>query len=130
MQAIWVPSLRQENPLEKKMATQPSILAWKIPWTEEPSQLQSMGVTVRHDLVPEQARMHTPHLKKKKIKRLYYVIYEDSPTLAFYDWLIVTCTNYCPKEDPDRNALKDHLFLHYTLLVSPTVALTICAAIS
>ena len=44
MQAIWVPSLRQENPLEKEMATQPSILAWKIPWTEEPGRLQSMGL--------------------------------------------------------------------------------------
>ena len=44
MEAIWVPSLRQENPLEKKMATQPSILAWKIPWTEEPGRLQSMGL--------------------------------------------------------------------------------------
>ena len=44
MQAIWVPSLRQENPLEKKMATQPSILAWKIPWTEEPGRLQSLGL--------------------------------------------------------------------------------------
>ena len=74
--------------------------------------------------------MHAHPSPKKKIKRLYYVIYKDSPTLAFYDWMIVTCINYCPKEDPDRNTLKDHLFVHYTLLVSPTVTLTICAAIS
>ena len=33
----------QENPLEKEMATRSSILAWKIPWTEEPGGLQSMG---------------------------------------------------------------------------------------
>ena len=36
-------SLGQEGPLEKKMATHSSILAWKIPWTEEPGKLQSMG---------------------------------------------------------------------------------------
>ena len=33
----------QEDPLEKEMATHSSILAWRIPWTEEPSRLQSMG---------------------------------------------------------------------------------------
>ena len=33
----------QEDPLEKGMATHPSILAWRIPWTEEPGRLQSMG---------------------------------------------------------------------------------------
>ena len=36
-------SLGQENPLEKEMATHCSIRAWKIPWTEEPDGLQSMG---------------------------------------------------------------------------------------
>ena len=39
----WVPSLGQEDPLEKGMATHSSTLAWKIPWTEEPGGLQSMG---------------------------------------------------------------------------------------
>ena len=43
MQGIWVLSLGQEDPLEKGMATHSSILAWKIPWTEEPGWLQSMG---------------------------------------------------------------------------------------
>ena len=37
-------SLGQEGPLEKEMATYSSILAWKVPWTEEPSGLQSMGL--------------------------------------------------------------------------------------
>ena len=40
---IWVPFLGQEDPLEKEMATHSSALAWKIPWMEEPSGLQSMG---------------------------------------------------------------------------------------
>jgi len=38
-----VQSLIQEDPLEKEMATHSSILAWRIPWTEEPGRLQSMG---------------------------------------------------------------------------------------
>ena len=44
--AMWetrVRSLGQEDPLEKEMATHSSILAWRIPWTEEPGRLQSMG---------------------------------------------------------------------------------------
>ena len=43
MQETWVQFLGWEDPLEKEMATQSSILAWKIPWTEEPDRLQSMG---------------------------------------------------------------------------------------
>ena len=42
-QGMQVQSLGQEDPLEKEMATYSSILAWKIPWTEEPGGLQSMG---------------------------------------------------------------------------------------
>ena len=46
----WVRSLGQEDPLEKEMATHSSILAWKIPRTEEPGRLQSMGSQrVEHD---------------------------------------------------------------------------------
>ena len=42
--------LSQEDPLEKEMATHSSTLTWKIPWTEEPGRLQSMGSQrVRHD---------------------------------------------------------------------------------
>ena len=43
MQETQVQSLGREDPLEKEMATHSSILAWKIPWTEEPGRLQSMG---------------------------------------------------------------------------------------
>ena len=43
MQETWVRSLGWEDPLEKGMATHSSILAWRIPWTEEPRGLQSMG---------------------------------------------------------------------------------------
>ena len=41
--AMWVRSLDQEDPLEKGMATHSNILAWRIPWTEEPGRQQSMG---------------------------------------------------------------------------------------
>ena len=44
MQETQVQSLGQEGPIEKAMATHSSILAWKIPWTEEPGRLQSMAV--------------------------------------------------------------------------------------
>ena len=44
MQEIWVQSLGQKDPLEEEMATHSSILAWRIPWTEEPGGLQSMGL--------------------------------------------------------------------------------------
>ena len=43
MQEMQVQSLNREDPLEKEMATHSSILAWEIPWTEEPSGLQAMG---------------------------------------------------------------------------------------
>ena len=50
MQETWVQSLGREDPLEKEMATHSSILAWKIPWTEEPCRIQSKGLQrVRHD---------------------------------------------------------------------------------
>ena len=52
MQETWVPSLGGEDPLEEEMATHFCILAWRIPWTEEPGGLQSIGSQrVGHDLV-------------------------------------------------------------------------------
>ena len=52
---MWVPSLAQEDPLEEGMATHSSVLAWRIPWTEEPGRLLSMGLQkVRHNSATEQ----------------------------------------------------------------------------
>ena len=56
MRETWVQSLGWEDPLEEGMATHSSILAWRIPWTEEPGRLQSMGsqrVRQLSDLVTE-----------------------------------------------------------------------------
>ena len=50
MQETQIRFLGQEDPLEKGMATPSSILDWKIPWTEKPGGLQSMGSRVGHDL--------------------------------------------------------------------------------
>ena len=50
--------MQEEDPLEEEMATHSSILAWRIPWTEEPGRLQSMGSQrVRHDR-SDLARVH------------------------------------------------------------------------
>ena len=50
MEETWVQSLGWDDPLEKEMATHSSTLAWRIPWTEEPGGLQSMGSQrVGHD---------------------------------------------------------------------------------
>ena len=55
MQETQVQSLGQQDPLEKEMATHPSILAWKVPWTEEPGGIQSMrSQRVGHNLETKQ----------------------------------------------------------------------------
>ena len=65
--------LGQEDPLEKRMATHSSILAWRIPWIEEPGGLQSMGLQrVGHDLVTKHVNVSTLDfrdlIRKKKAK--------------------------------------------------------------
>ena len=58
MKETWVQILGQEDLLEKEMATNSSILAWKIPWAEDPGVLESMELQrVGHDLVTEQQQM-------------------------------------------------------------------------
>ena len=55
MREMWVQALDQEDLLEKEMATHSSILAWEIPWTDEPGGLQSMGSQrVGYSLVTKQ----------------------------------------------------------------------------
>ena len=51
---MWVQSLSQEDPLEEGMATHSSVLAWRVPWTQEPGGLQSVGLhRVGHNCVTE-----------------------------------------------------------------------------
>ena len=64
MRETWVRSLRQEDPLEKEMATHSSTLAWKIPWMEEPGRLQSVGSQrVGHDWT----RLHLPERSRASL---------------------------------------------------------------
>ena len=66
MQETWVGPLGLEDPLEEEMATHFSILAWRIPWTEEPGELQSMrSQGVRHD----RTHMHAQD-KQSRLKNL------------------------------------------------------------
>ena len=68
--AMWktqVQSLGKEDPLERRMATHSSVLAWIIPWTEEPGGLQSMGLDmVRHDWENELKIVYPKKLHQRK----------------------------------------------------------------
>ena len=65
MQEMWVQSLGWEDFLKKEMATHSSILAWEIPWTEEPGGLQSMGLQNEPDT--------TWQLNNMNINTIYWV---------------------------------------------------------
>ena len=58
MQETWVQSLGREDPLEKELATRSSILAWRIPWTEEPGELQSVGLQKSDSATKQQTTGH------------------------------------------------------------------------
>ena len=60
MQETWVLFLGQENPLEYGVAMHTSILAWKIPWTEDPGGLQSMGSDMTEHLTLSFSSIHGP----------------------------------------------------------------------
>ena len=62
MQKTRVRSLGQEDPLEKGMTTHSSILAWRIPWTEEPGRLSPWGRRVGHDLGTQQ-KLGKPYVR-------------------------------------------------------------------
>ena len=67
MQETWVQSLGWEDPLEKGMATHSSILAWEIPWIEEPGGLKSMELQrVRHDLVTKSPPTYNGKEEKRR----------------------------------------------------------------
>ena len=73
------PSLGQEDPLEKEMATHCSILAWEIPWTEEPGGLQSMGLKrVGHNLVTKQQLTRLPLSVVTIFLHIYLCLYTQA----------------------------------------------------
>ena len=56
-----------EDPLEEEMTTHSSILAWKIPWTEEPGGLQPIGLQTKSQTKPKQLGMHGTHLVTRRL---------------------------------------------------------------
>ena len=80
MWETWVRSLGQGDLLEKEMATHSSILAWRIPWMEEPGRLQSMGSQ-------SQTRFHSPSLK-----RLLKLFVGDIKCPSFLPWALTPAT--------------------------------------
>ena len=78
---MWVQFLGWEDPLEDGMATYSSILAWRIPWTEEPSWLQSIGShRVRHDW-SDLARTHIT-IEKTSYKKVHTILPLNNATLT------------------------------------------------
>ena len=68
MQETQVRFLGWEDPLKEEMATNSSILAWRIPWREEPGSLQSMGSTrVGYDLATQPTNQLTMEIEKTKL---------------------------------------------------------------
>ena len=75
MKEMCVQSLGQKDPLEKEMTTHSSIPVWEIPWTEEPSRLQSMrSQRVRHDLVTNHHHHHYPGISEGARKTTVIII--------------------------------------------------------
>ena len=70
MQETWVQSLGREDPLEEEMATHSSILAWEIPWTEEPDRLQSMELR-KSQTAPSIIHTHTQRHEPRSVGCLY-----------------------------------------------------------
>ena len=67
MQETGVRPLGQKDPLEKEMASLSSILAWGIPWTQEPGRLQSMGVTKSQTQLSDYVFMHAHAITLKTL---------------------------------------------------------------
>ena len=87
MQETWVWFLGGEDPLEKEMATHSSTLAWKIPWTEEPGGLQSMGSQrVGHDWTTSPS----PFL----IFHCVYVPLLSYPSICWWTSRLLSCPSY------------------------------------
>ena len=89
MQETWVQSLDQEDSLQEKVATHSSILAWRIPWTEEPGELQSMG------FAKSQTQLSTHTYKKLVFHSLAYETqnkpYRNLSNYFIYSTLYVHC---------------------------------------
>ena len=95
MQETHVRSLGWEDPLEKEMATYPSILAWRIPWTQAHGGLQSMGLQrLGHNLVTKQPTTLLSFGVKKTLKNLTYEGILAASLFSFFICLLIYQTLY------------------------------------
>ena len=107
MQEMQVQSLGQEDPLEEEMATHSSILAWRIPWTEEPGGLQSMGSQrVENDLVSKHTCWYT------EIQLVSHTAVTTSNVAKFTSVLII-CLLFYTNKSGHLEKKKDNLFLPF-----------------
>ena len=72
MPETWVPSLGQEDPLKKGKPTHSSVLAWRIPWTEEPGRLQAFGLKSRTRLSDFHFTAHFRITRRKIIHVIFF----------------------------------------------------------
>ena len=85
MQETRVLSLRREDPLEKEMAIHSSTIAWKIPWTEVPGRLQSMGSQrVGHNLTTKQQLTYSTTRSKRSVLRESLVNFVNLTQLFYF----------------------------------------------
>ena len=94
MQETWVQSLGWEDPLEKGMATHSSILAWRIPWIEEPGGLQSTGSHRVTQL--KRLSTHTCHRLRVKCHKTALLFGCKQRVLSFPTFLSNLATNQIP----------------------------------
>ena len=112
MWETWVQSLSWEDPLEKEMATDSSILAWKIPWMEERSRVQSMGL--QRDTT-EQLHFHVQSLSRARL-------FATPWTTARQASLSITNTQSSPRLTSIESVMpSNHLIFCSSLLLLPSI---------
>ena len=139
MRETWVWSLGWEDPLEKEMATHSSILAWRIPWMEEPGGLQSMASQrVGHDWAT--SLYFSPAKPRYKSERWMRVFWEFSLSPSVIPgrclpWVLLFLTYhsprwkeiwtewgvllpFCPSLEPDLGILSSHSYLSLSIILS------------
>ena len=110
----WVRSLGGEDSLEKEMATHSSTLAWKIPWTEEPGRLQSMGLQrVGHDWATFLSFLHIPYVSCLKCMVRWFLVYSQN--------CAINTTNFKTFHHPEKKSHTTHSIIADPAYISPSL---------
>ena len=126
---MWVWSLGREDPLEEGMATHPSILAWIIPWSEEPDRLESIGSQrVRHDR-SNSAHSHSlsqrPVIQHLKSKHLPSCEWPNTLVSKFFYCLLFQLCTHKPLYQPTY-MVSTKTYCHFNLILSGTLYNNFC----